>query len=165
MNSVNETKMVERRNRGLTLLAALGLALGVGGLTGCKEDAKKAEQDVRAAKAGEILRLDAGELNRLAAAWVVSEKPRDGVIYDVSGVVYAINLHDSTESKDSSYVKLDLIVPEYAASTIRCEFAIEHKDAVIALKQGQMVHLRGKFCLSFSERSLVYLNGCILRAG
>jgi hypothetical protein len=120
-----------------------------------------AEKEVREVKQTEIVKLDAAELNRLAALRREDQKAKDGVISEPVARLQGIDIRETTD-KQGSHAKASLIVPEYAAAMIQCEFAVDHTEAVRALKKGQTVKLRGKFVEASSSRGEIVLNGCIL---
>jgi hypothetical protein len=144
-------------------LASIALVLAF--LSGCnKQKPDLAERDVRKVKDAEIVKLDATELNRLATLRMEDQKPADGAIYEITARLNAIDIRETTDNQ-GSYAMAFFIVPEYAAATIRCEFAVDHTAAVRTLKKGQTVKLRGKFVEGSSSRGEVLLNGCIFVDG
>jgi hypothetical protein len=143
------------------LFAIPCLLVLVAARTGCnKEQAAKAEKDVRNAKGGDVVQLNSAELNALATRRMEGQANKDSVIYEVQARVERTDVRETSE-KDG-HVHVYLIVPEYAAATVRCEFALDHADGARNLKRGQVVTVRGKYVEGSSSRSEVFLNGCIL---
>lgn len=114
--------------------------------------------------------LTAKELNE----FVVEKKKKDGrlpygSVYDVQGTIKSITIQENLDTKLERY-SIVVVVKDYAAVVVVCQFASEHKQTLASLKSGETVKVRGKlsvsdepFRLSPSSDMTLILNGCIIQ--
>ena len=159
------------RNRMGWIAAGLVAALGLFAIGCIPEDAKRAEEQVRAAK--DVKALTKDEVNRLFL--LKKEDPSKvpyGRVYEVTGKVEKVAIQDNSEMPpedekrdDTQFAIVTIYLPDYAGGSIDLHFDIAHKDELRALKKGDTLKVRGKLSEMFHlfDGDKIDLNGCFIQ--
>ncbi|MSR55625.1 MAG: hypothetical protein EXS09_20425 [Gemmataceae bacterium] len=127
-----------------------------------------AEKKVKEAPPGQVVRLGAAELNRLFHL-NDGEKPIPyGSICEITGTVTSVTVREETKPTEKTaqvfeLYEIQLIIPDYAAVVISCQFTSTMKSEISRYKPGHKVTLRGrleKVTRIFGSTPFL-LNGCI----
>lgn len=146
-----------------TMLVLLLLIYSVLFLACAGQAPEAAQKDVQNAPPASIVPLNAAELNRLFKLRSEKGSVPYGTIYEIQGTVRSVSIGEPTEKNNNEYVILRMFVPDYAAATIDCHFALVHKQRIAACKPGEKLTLRGKLDqrFHFSDGTLS-LTGCLI---
>jgi hypothetical protein len=150
------------RRRSAVLLASAALLAFQGCCESPESENARAEARVRKAAPESIHPLAPADLNALILP-LKSDKYRwtPAEFYQVTGEVVRIEMRvDSCKSGSRRELRVTLMVPEYAAANVVCNFAPGRERFVLGLQVGQTTAVRGNLKSVTSSASLE-LVGCI----
>lgn len=123
-------------------------------------------------QAATVHELTAKEINTILLSRKNGDPSGYGKIYEVTGTIQSLSISEKidpskqekgTNTQQSEYAILYIMLPDYAGATIKCHFDISDKDQLKSLAPKSLVKIRGKLSDKvFFQESSIDLNGCII---
>ncbi len=144
----------------VAVVSALACGWGCGG-----QHPSNAQRSVEKALPEAVKELAAKELDELFQAKNQKDSRLPiGRVYDVQGTIKGITVQEKSDKRAEHYA-IQVVVKDYAAAVVACQFSAEHKQALASLKVGEAVKVRGQLSseLHLFQGNAIYLNGCIIQ--